>query len=63
MFLARSSVHVDPAMQHAPPSAFANVEQELWFTGQFPSRFRSSFSGRGTSVSLEMRRESSRRGL
>ena len=35
-------MQIVPAVQHAPASAAASVEQELWFEGQFPSRFSRS---------------------
>lgn len=37
-----SSVHLDPTVQQAPPSAAASVEQELYDTGQLSSLFFNS---------------------
>lgn len=42
IFLALSSVQNVPAVQQAPASAFAKVEQELWSAGQLPSLFSRS---------------------
>jgi len=44
IFRELSSVQTLPAVQHAPPSAAASVEQELKLTGQLPSLFSRSWT-------------------